>query len=92
MGQIAPRGANDPFCNHWEASARGANAFPPAVSNWEVEVRLTLPCSCYFVTYKVPVAVFLLPIYYSRKCLNCIWDAVRSPPICGHCYSTFCVQ
>eukprot|EP00808_Paulinella_micropora_P016148 g1509.t1 len=21
------------------------------------------------------------------ECLNCIWDAVRSPPICGHCYS-----
>eukprot|EP00808_Paulinella_micropora_P017207 g73016.t1 len=26
------------------------------------------------------------------ECLNCIWDAVRSPPICGHCYSTFCVH
>eukprot|EP00808_Paulinella_micropora_P017221 g74591.t1 len=52
MGQIAPRGANEPFRNHWEASARGANAYPPAVSNWEVEVRLILPCSCYFVIYK----------------------------------------
>eukprot|EP00808_Paulinella_micropora_P027068 g64027.t1 len=64
-GQIAPRGANEPFRNHREASARGANAFSPAVSNCEVEVRLTLPCSCYFVTYNVPVAVFLLPIYNS---------------------------